>query len=193
MTSPSRLALLLALAVGASRLARAQETDPDLEEALRHAGDAARQMGLEGPDVRKRMEEVAREEAQEKASAQAVVDSPEPAKLPAFTPEIPRFAPSGPLARELVDGQPMAVQRGTSPLTPTELADAWAAAVSGQEINHVRNDLDVNGTITTLVFLTSRTMPPQEVRLESERPPGEKTTRVSVLSPLPVPEASGAD
>jgi hypothetical protein len=76
---------------------------------------------------------------------------------------------------------------------PAELADAWEKAVANQPINHSRNNMSVNGTVTTIVFLSQRTESPEEVRLEARREPGEKISHVTVLSPLPVPETEDDD
>jgi hypothetical protein len=56
------------------------------------------------------------EEAKQKAAMQAVVDVKGPVALPDWTPQVPQFTPSGPPARELVDGEPKVIQIGTSPL-----------------------------------------------------------------------------
>jgi len=49
---------------------------------------------------------------------------------------------------------------GSSSLTPKELADNWeaaAAAVAAKNLNHGRNNIDVNGKLTTISFLSTRT------------------------------------
>src|SRR2546423_3548816 len=63
------------------------------------------------------------DEAKQKAAAQAVVDAKSPTSFPAWTPTIPQFAPAGPPARKLVDGEPKIIQIGTSPLSPEALCD----------------------------------------------------------------------
>jgi hypothetical protein len=108
---------------------------------------------------------------------QAIVDAKGPASFPDWTPQVPQFAPSGPPARKLVDGEPKIVQTGTSPLSPEALCDAWDKFANpkfshergGSEINHnadlyvsYRNNED-NGT----------------VRLEAEH--------VTISSPIPIP------
>ncbi len=140
------------------------------------------------PDVKKMMEDDDREEAKKKAAKQAVVDAPGPATFPAWTPKVPQFTPAGPVGKKLIEGEAMIVLSGTSPLTPAELADAWEKTVFKQEINRGRNNSNVNGTVSTIVYLTTQTDPPEEVRLESRRAPDEKITQVTVMSPLPVPK-----
>jgi hypothetical protein len=183
------IALLLLLAAsGYPALGRAQDADAEADAAIQQATDAAKKMGLPSPDVRRILDENDRAEAREKAAVQTVVDAPGPAALPAWTPAVPQFAPSGPAAKQVVNDEARVVLSGTSPLTPAELADAWEAAVSTQQINHARNNISSNGNLTTIVFLTTRTDPREEVRLESRRAPGEKITHVSVSSPIAVPE-----
>ena len=114
-------------------------------------------------DVKKIMEESDKEEAKEKA----VVDAPGPAKLPAWTPKVPQFTSAGPVAKELVDGEPAVVEKGTSPLTPAELGDAWEKAVADQQINHSRNNMTINGAITVILYLSTRSESREEVRLEA--------------------------
>ena len=80
------------------------------------------------------------------------------------------------------------VQTGVSSLTPKELADGWeAAAVAAKNLNHGRNNISVNGKLTTIMFLSTRTDPVQEVKLEASREPGGKITQVEISSPLPKP------
>ena len=183
---PSGLLLLATLSLAPPT--HAQDADRETGEAIQQATDAAKKMGLKMPDVKQILEENDREEAREKAAVQAVVDAPGPATLPDWTPKIPQFTPSGPVAKKVVDGEAKVVLSGTSPLTPAELADAWEAAVRTQEINRFRNNISSNGNLTTVVFLTTRTEPRQELRLESRRAPDEKITHVTILSPLAVPE-----
>ena len=145
------------------------------------------------PDVKQIMAESDKEEAKEKAAKQAVVDAPGPAKLPAWTPKVPQFTPSGPIAKKLIDDEPAVAQEGTSPLTPAELGDAWEKAVANQEINHSRNNMTINGAITVILYLSARSESREEVRLEARRDPGEKISRVMIISPLPVPETEDED
>jgi hypothetical protein len=189
------IGMVFALTTFPAPLARAQDSDDDKATgaAIKQASEAAKKMGMDMPDVKKMMEESDQEEAKEKAARQAVVDAPGPAVLPAWTPKTPQFAPAGPVAKKLVEDEPVIAQSGTSTLGPEELAEAWEKAVASQEINHVRNTITVNGTLTTIVFLSSRTPPEEEVRLEARREPGEKVSQVMITSPLPVPETAEAE
>jgi hypothetical protein len=81
------------------------------------------------------------------------------------------------------------IQTGSSSLTPKELADSWeAAAVAAKNLNHGRNNISVNGKLTTIMFLSTRTDPVQEVKLEARREPSSKITEVEISSPLPKPD-----
>jgi len=184
---------LTLVALGLSPLLRAQDSDDELSSALKQANEAAKKMQMKMPDVKKIMEENDKEEAKEKAAKQAVVDAPGPAKLPVWTPKVPQFTPAGPVAKELVEGEPAVVEKGTSPLTPAELGDAWEKAVVNQQINHSRNNMTINGAITVILYLHARSESPEEVRLEARRDPGEKISRVMVISPLPVPASDDED
>jgi hypothetical protein len=46
----------------------------------------------------------------------------------------------------------------------------------------------VNGKITRILFLSTRTDPRQEVELEASREPDSKITQVEISSPLPKPD-----
>ena len=184
--------LTLAL-LGLTPLLRAEDSDKDVDAALEQANEAAKKMGMKMPDVKQIMAESDKEEAKEKAAKQAVVDAPGPAELPKWTPKIPQFTASGPVAKKLIEGEPKVALSGTSPLTPAELADAWEKEVATQPINHGRNNISVNGTITAIVYLSTRTDPQEEVRLEARREPDEKITHVIIMSPLPVPETDDED
>jgi len=184
---------LLLATLGVAPVTHAQDGDMETDSAIQRATDAAKKMGLPSPDVKKILEENDRQEARDKAAVQAAVDAPGPAALPDWTPKVPQFTPSGPVAKKVVNDEAKVVLSGTSPLTPAELADAWEAAVSTQKINHSRNNISSNGNLTTVVFLTTRTDPLQEVRLESRRAPGETISHVTILSPLAVAKPSDDD
>lgn len=169
--------------------ARAEDNDDKATDAAtEEASEAAKKMGMEMPDAKKMMEDDEKEEAKERAAAQAVVDAPGPAVLPGWVPQTPQFTPAGPVAKKRVDEEALTELSGTSPLTPEQLGDAWEKAIAGQKLNHNRNNTDVNGTKTVILFLQSQTDPPVEVRLEAKRAPEEKITHVSISSPLAVPE-----
>jgi hypothetical protein len=109
--------------------------------------------------------------------------------LPDWTPATPQFHAADKPTRKIVDKEVKIIQTGTSSLTPKELADNWeAAAVAAKDLNHGRNNISVNGTLTTIMFLSTRTDPVQEVKLEASREPGGKITQVEISSPLPKPD-----
>ena len=183
------LAVVMLALWGSASLARAEDSEKDTDAALEQASEAAKKMGMEMPDAKKVTAESDKEEAKEKAAKLAVVNAPGPAELPKWTPKVPQFTAAGPVAKQLIDDEPAVAQKGTSPLTPAELADAWEKAIANQPINHVRNNMSSNGSLTTILFLSTRTDPEEEVRLEARRAPGEKISHVTVLSPLPVPDS----
>jgi len=141
-------------------------------------------------------EEEARQEEQEKrekeklqAALKKQLEAPGPVVLPTWTPATPEFKVAGPPARKIMDDEVKIVQTGTSPLTPKELADRWEAAVAtAKDLNHGRNNISVNGKLTTIIFLSTRTDPRQEVELEASREPNGKITQVEISSPLPKPD-----
>lgn len=183
------MGFLLAAATLLPALAARAQNDDDkaTNAAIEQATEAAKKMGMEMPDVKKVMEDNDKEEAKEKAAKQAVVDAPGPAVLPAWTPKTPQFTPAGPVKKKLLDDEPVTELNGTSPLTPAQLGDAWEKAVADQKISHGRNNMNVNGTLTVILYLHTQTDPREEVRLEAKREPDEKITHVSISSPLPVP------
>ena len=62
------------------------------------------------------------------------------------------------------------VQTGTSSLTPEKIAENWQAAASAaNNLNQSLNKLNVNGKVTRILFLSTRTDPRQEVELEASR------------------------
>jgi hypothetical protein len=90
---------------------------------------------------------------------------------------------------KIVDDEVKIVQTGTSSLTPEKIADSWAAAAVGaNNLNQSRNNITVNGTITMILFLSTRTDPRQEVELEASREPDSKITHIEISSPLPKPD-----
>ena len=193
MKTLTPLALLSLALLGLAQLLHAQESGNVLSAALKQAKEAARKTEMKMSDVEKIMAEGDPEEAREKAAKQAAVDAPGPAKLPAWTPKVPQFTSAGPAARELIEEEPVVVEKGTSPLTPAELGDAWEKALANQEINHSRNNMTINGAITVILYLSARSESGEEVRLEARRDPGEKISRVMIISPLPVPKTGAAD
>jgi hypothetical protein len=192
---------------------RAQDNplkDPDLKEMLKEAEKIQKQAGElhkqnpTSPDTKKKLaemeaqakEEQARQEQEEKrekeklqAALKKQFDAPDPISLPGWTPTTPQFKANGPPQKKIVDDEVQVVQTGASSLTPKELADGWeAAAVAAKNLNHGRNNIEVNGKLTTIMFLSTRTDPVQEVKLEASREPSGKITHVEISSPLPKPD-----
>jgi hypothetical protein len=171
-------------ALGVASLTKAQDSDKAVDDALRQAAEAAKKMGATMPDVKKLMEEDAQEEIKEKAKVQAAVDAPGPVAFPVWTPQVPEFTPAGPLAKKIVNEQPMVVQTGTSPLTPGAIADAWEK-FKNDKYSLGRTDSNVNGTVTQIVNYRDLDDAKQEVTMKAERGPRENVTRVTISAPLP--------
>jgi uncharacterized membrane protein len=194
-------------------LIRAQEnppSDPHLKEMLKQAQEMQKQanelqkQNATSPDKKKKLaemlsqakEEEARQEEQEKrekeklqAALKKQLEAPGPVVLPNWTPATPQFKAAGAPTRKIVDDEVRIVQTGTSSLTPEKLADSWeAAAVAANNINHSRSNNNGNGKITMIMFLSTRTDPVQEVKLEASREPDSKITQVEISSPLPKPD-----
>ena len=191
---------------------RAQENplnDPDLKEMLKEAQEMqneAKELQKQNPtsqDTKKKLaemlsqakEEEARQEEQEKrekeklqAALKKQLEAPGPIVLPDWTPATPEFKAAGAPARKIVDEEIKIVQTGTSSLTPEKIADSWqAAAAAANNLNQSLNKINVNGKITRILFLSTRTDPRQEVELEASREPDGKITQVEISSPLPKP------
>jgi hypothetical protein len=189
-------------------LLRAQENrrnDPDLKEAQemqKEAKDLQKQNPT-SPDTKKKLaemlsqakEEEARQEEQEKrekeklqAALKKQLEAPGPIVLPNWTPATPEFKTAGAPARKIVDEEVKIVQTGTSSLTPEKITDSWqAAAAAANNLNQSLNKINVNGKITRILFLSTRTDPRQEVELEAGRERDGKVTQVEISSPLPKP------
>jgi hypothetical protein len=193
-------------------LLRAQENplnDPDLKEMLREAQEMQKEakehqkQNPKSPDTKKKLaemlsqakEEEARQEQEEKREKEKVqtalkkqLEAPGPIVLPDWTPATPEFKAAGAPARKIVDDEVKIVQTGTSSLTPEKIADSWqAAATAANNLNQSLNKINVNGKITRILFLTTRTDPRQEVELEASREPDSKITHVEISLPLPKP------
>jgi hypothetical protein len=182
--------------------------DPDLKEMLKEAQEmqkeAKKLQNPAEPDTRKKLaemlyqakEEEARQEEQEKrekeklqAALKKQLEAPGPVVLPDWTPATPEFKAAGAPARKIVDDEVRIVQTGTSSFTPEKIADSWAAvAVSANNLNQSLNKINVNGKITRILFLSTRTDPRQEVELEASREPDSKITQIEISSPLPKPD-----
>src|SRR5207253_4595392 len=101
----------------------------------------------------------------------------------------PEFKAAGAPARKIVNDEVKIVQTGTSLLTPEKIAESWgAAATAANNLNQSLNKITVNGKITRILFLSTRTDPRQEVELEASREPNSKVTQIEISSPLPKPE-----
>src|SRR5437588_6361921 len=181
--------------------------DPDLKEMLKEAQEmqkeAKKLQNPGAPDTKEKLaemlsqakEEEARKEQEEKrekeklqAALKKQLEAPGPVMLPDWTPATPEFKAAGAPAKKIVDDEVRIVQTGTSPLIPGKIADNWeAAAVTAKNLNHGRNNISVNGKITMIMFLSTRTDPVQEVKLEASREPDSKITQVEISSPLPKP------
>ena len=114
---------------------------------------------------------------------------PGPVVLPDWTPATPEFKAAGAPARKIVDSEVKIVQTGISSLTPEKIADSWqATAGAANNLNQSLNKINVNGKITRILFLSTRTDRRQEVELEASREPDSKITQVEISSPLPKPD-----
>ena len=181
--------------------------DPDLKEMLKEAQEKQKEatklqtQNPTSPDSKKKLaemlsqakEEEARQEQEEKrdkeklqAALKKQLEAPGPVVLPDWTPTTPEFKPAGAPARKIVDDEVKIVQTGTSSLTPEKIADSWqSAAAAANNLNQSLNKISVNGKITRILFLSTRTDPRQEVELEASREPDSKITQVEISSPLP--------
>ena len=206
----SILVIVCLVFAGALRAQDNPLNDPDLKEMLKEAekiqkeASELQKQNPTSPDTKKKLaemeahakEEAARQEQEEKrendklqAALKRQLEAPGPVVLPDWTPATPQFKANGAPTKKIVDDQVQIVQTGSSSLTPKELADGWeAAAVAAKNLNHGRNNIEVNGKLTTIMFLSTRTDPVQEVKLEASREPGGKITQVEISSPLPKPE-----
>ena len=182
---------------------------PDLQEMLKEAREMQKEakelqkQNPTSPDTKMKLaemlsqakEEEARQEEQEKREKEKVqtalkkqLEAPGPIVLPDWTPATPEFKAAGAPARKIVDDEVKIVQTGTSSLTPEKIADSWqATATAANNLNQSLNKINVNGKITRILFLSTRTDPRQEVELEASREPDSKITQVDISSPLPKP------
>jgi hypothetical protein len=206
----SILVIVCLVFAGALRAQDNPLNDPDLKDALKEAEKIQKEAGElqkqnpTSPDTKKKLaemlsqakEEEARQEQQEKrekekqqAALKKQLEAPGPAVLPNWTPTTPEFKAAGAPARKIVDDEVKIVQTGTSSLTPEKIADSWqAAAAAANNLNQSLNKISVNGKITRILFLSTRTDPRQEVELEASREPDSKITQIEISSPLPKPD-----
>jgi len=189
---------------------RAQDNplnDPDLKAMLKEAQEMqkeAKELQKQNPasqDTKKKLADMlsqakgeeARQEEQEQREKQKLqaalkkqVEAPGPIVLPDWTPSTPEFKAAGAPTRKIVEDEVRIVQTGTSSLTPEKIADRWQAVASAaNNLNQSLNKISVNGKITRILFLSTRTDPRQEVELEASREPDSKITQVEISSPLP--------
>ena len=183
--------------------------DPDLQQLLKQAQEMQKnardiQKNPGSRDARKNLSDLEamadqqaaqqeQEEKHEKEQLQAALkkqlDAPGPVTLPDWTPATPEFKSAGKPAKKIVDDEVKIVQTGTSSLTPEKIANTWqAAANAANTLNQSLNKMNVNGKITRILFLSTRTDPRQEVELEASRDPDSKVTQIEISSPLPKPE-----
>jgi hypothetical protein len=176
--------------------------DPDLRQLLKQAQEM--QKSSDSPDARKKLaemeamakQEAAQQEQEEKdekeklqAALKKQLDAPGPVAFPDWMPVTPEFKPAGTPAKKVVDEEVKIVQTGTSSLTPEKIAESWqAAATTANNLNQSLNKMSVNGKVTRILFLSTRTDPRQEVELEASREPDSKITQVEISSPLPKPD-----
>jgi hypothetical protein len=186
--------------------------DSDLQQLLKQAQEMQKnardlQKNSRSRDTRKNLADLEamskeqasqqeQEEKREKEELQAALkkqlEASGPVALPDWTPVTPEFKPAGKPTKKIVDEQVKIVQTGTSSLTPEKTAESWQAAVTAaNNLNQSLNKLNVNGKITRILFLSTRTDPRQEVELEASREPDSKVTQVEISSPLPKPEVGG--
>jgi hypothetical protein len=213
MDSKRLATFLVVIALLFASFARAQDdnplNDPDLNALLKQAQEMQKSAGglqkkAGSQDSKKKLaemeaaakEEAARQEQQEKqeneklqAALKKQLDAPGPVTLPDWTPGTPQFKAAGPPRKRIVDEQVKIVQTGTSSLTPEEIADNWQTAANVENnLNQSLNKITVNGKVTRILFLSTRTDPRQEVELEASREPDSKVTHVEISSPLPKPD-----
>jgi hypothetical protein len=206
--------ILLAICLLLTSLLRAQDdnplNDPDMKEMLKQAQEMQKEakelqkQNPTSPDGKKKLsemlsqakEEAAQQEEEEKrergklqAALKKQLEAAGPVTLPDWTPATPEFKAAGAPARKIVDDEVKIVQTGTSSLTPEKIADSWqAAANAANNLNQSLNKISVNGKVTRILFLSTRTDPRQEVELEASREPDSKITQVEISSPLPKPD-----
>jgi hypothetical protein len=202
---------LVVVSLFPSSLLRAQDNpqeDADLKEFLKQAAEMQKKStGLQKQnpaafDVEKKlsetqaaMKEAAQQQQEEQrdqeklqAALKKQLAAPGPVALPDWTPATPQFKPSGSPTKKIVDNEVRIVQAGTSSLTPEELADGWESAAEAKNLNHSRNNIEVNDKLKVIVLLNTRTDPVQEVKFEASQEPNSKITQVEISSALPQPD-----
>jgi hypothetical protein len=182
--------------------------DPDLKKMMEEAEDMqkeANELNKKNPpppDAKKKLAEMAaqakaeeaRQEQEEKreneklqAALKRQLEAPGPLALPDWTPATPQFTAKGSPAKKIVNDEVRIIQTGTSTLTPNELLDAWKASVADKPLNNVSNNIRSNGSVTTRLYVSTRTDSEEKVTLEASREAGGKITRVEIYTALPKP------
>jgi hypothetical protein len=204
----SVLVIISILLVSAVRAQDSSSDNADLKEFLKQVAEMQKKAtGSQNQnptsfDVDKKLAEIeaatkaaARQQQEEQrdqeklqAALKKQLAAPGPVALPDWTPVTPQFKAAGAPTKKIVGNEVRIVQTGTSSLTPEELADGWESAAQAKNLNHDRNNIDVNGKLTTITLLSTRTDPVQEVKLETSRDPAGKITQIEISSPLPKPE-----
>ena len=182
--------------------------DPDLKKMMEEAEDMqkeANELNKKNPpppDAKKKLAEMAaqakaeeaRQEQEEKreneklqAALKKQLEAPGPLALPDWTPATPQFTAKGSPAKKIVNDEVRIIQTGTSTLTPNELLDAWKASVADKPLNNVSNNIRSNGSVTTRLYVSTRTDSEEKVTLEASREAGGKITRVEIYTALPKP------
>src|SRR5205814_9773287 len=142
-----------------------------LKKAQEMQKEAKKLQNPAAPDTKKKLAEMlsqakeqeARQEQEEKrekeklqAALKKQLEAPGPVVLPDWTPVTPQFKATGSPTRKIVDDEVRTIQTGSSSLTPKELADGWeAAAVAANNLNHGRNNININDKLTTIMFLST--------------------------------------
>ena len=195
---------------------RAQDNppnDPDLKKMLKEAEEMQKQadeLQKQNPpakmDLKKKMAEMqaqakaeeARQEQEEKrekeklqAALKKQLEAPGPLAFPDWTPATPQFTAKGSPAKKIVNDEVRIIQTGTSTLTPNELLDAWKASVADKPLNNFSNNIRSNGSVTTRLYVSTRTDSEEKVTLEASREAGGKITLVEISTALPKPNIEG--
>lgn len=208
------ISLVICLGSFRASLLRAQEDDAsELTKALKEAQELQQEANQiqkqnpPSPDAKKKLAEMetdakaeaVRQEKEEKLENQKLqaalkqqLDAPGKVSLPDWTPATPQLKVAGPAVKKIVGDEVRVIQTGTTSIAPKEVADSWeAAATASTNLNRGRNNISSNGTITTIMFLSTRTNPVQEVKMEAKRAPNERVTQITISSPLPKPVIEG--
>ena len=176
-------------------LKQAQEMQKNARELQKNPGSLGTRKKLSDLEAMAK-EQAAQQEQEEKSEKEQLqaalkkqLEAPGPVAFPDWTPVTPEFKPASKPVKKMVDEQVKIVQTGTSSLTPEKIAESWQAAASAaNSLNQSLNKLNVNGKVTRILFLSTRTDPRKEVELEASREPDSKITQVEISSPLTKPD-----